>query len=66
MTVSLKDKKNYSWADGSTDDKELEWTLARPAPVDFIVSTSVLGTFAAGSLALLIVMLVRFKKASGV
>ena len=33
VTVSLKDKTNYSWADGSTDDLEYDFTIAKAQQV---------------------------------
>ena len=61
-TVSLKDKYNYEWANGTSDDVQMSWTLKKAAPVDFIVTVSVLGTLTAAAGALLVVMLVRRKR----
>ena len=60
--VSLKDKANYEWANGTSDDFEMSWTLKKDAPVDFIATVSVLSTMTVAAGALLVVMLVRRKK----
>ena len=60
--ISLRDKANYEWASGTSDDFEMAWTLKKDAPVDFIATVTVLGTMTAAAGALLAVMLVRRKK----
>jgi hypothetical protein len=39
-TVILKDKSNYEWADGSTDDIVLNWTIAKATPTQIVFPTT--------------------------
>ena len=36
-TAKLTDKKNYVWSDGTTDDKTIEWSIAKAAPGEITV-----------------------------
>ena len=36
-TASLTDKKNYAWPDGTSDDKQIAWSIAKAAPGEITV-----------------------------
>ena len=42
ITVSLKDKDNYEWKDGTTTDLVLNWSITQATP-DYIVPTGLTG-----------------------
>ena len=45
-TASLTDKKNYAWPDGTSDDKQIAWSIAKAAPGEITV---LMQGFACGS-----------------
>lgn len=42
ITISLKDKDNYEWKDGTTTDVVINWSITQATP-DFIVPTGLTG-----------------------
>ena len=45
-TASLTDKKNYAWPDGTSEDKQIAWSIAKAAPGEITV---LMQGFACGS-----------------
>ena len=45
-TASLTDKKNYAWPDGTSEDKQIDWSIAKAAPGEITV---IMQGFACGS-----------------
>ena len=45
-TASLTDKKNYAWPDGTSNDKQIAWSIAKAAPGEITV---LMQGFACGS-----------------
>ena len=42
LTISLKDKNNYEWKDGTTTDVVIDWSITQTTP-DFTVPTGLVG-----------------------